>query len=471
MYHSHFRFRLCACTVPTTQAPVTEAPTTFSDPTNSTETTAVPTMTALTVAPTSAPTSTPVGDCEVLNFKFFEDVDDEELDILADGYTPGDVYLFNDNGIFVGEQQVGTSRGRCVVMEDLDVFENLYCTIEFVFGGGSLLVQGVFFELMAVGGTGCYADAHGWISLDDDPDDYTYGYTFRTDNNFTEACPDDSVRTNLLASPWMESGLTEDGLPTEEQVDWDGNGQSSAGDVTVFDTNAFVTATGLQAHLEGECMTLYDPTADRAGREFCTMSFYTEVDGDTLMVQGPFDNMVITSAVGCFYGVSGIVSGFSFDNGDHRYDLLLDDPDATVQDVACPGLNIFNETWTEPYGDLLVNYIFEPNDSENTTDYDKYTAGDTYVFDNKVISISNTATTGIISGRCVFLGQDESIYCSMVIEMMDDMGSIALQGDFDKDFDKMTVVGGSRCFQGLQGVVLNQGSEDGFLYHWTVTKY
>ena len=53
-------------------------------------------------------------------------------------------------------QEIGESQGRCIVLEDTTDFDNLYCTIEFIFGDNSIVFQGVFFELVAVAGTGCF---------------------------------------------------------------------------------------------------------------------------------------------------------------------------------------------------------------------------------------------------------------------------------------------------------------------------
>ena len=50
-------------------------------------------------APTHSPSNLPavnvtVGECEVLDYEFLEEVDDEQLDILDDGDSPGDVFFF-----------------------------------------------------------------------------------------------------------------------------------------------------------------------------------------------------------------------------------------------------------------------------------------------------------------------------------------------------------------------------------------
>ena len=134
-------------------------------------------------------------------------------------------------------------------------------------------------------------------------------------------------------------------------------------------------------------------------------------------------------------------------------------------------MNLFDNTWTEEYGDLLVNYMYHaPDDGDTASIFeiedDQKTPGDAYVFDNKVISVSTTDNSGILSGRCYFLANDSDLYCSIVIEMDNNIGSIAVQGDFDNG---MTVIGGSGCFRGLQGVLMANDDGSRFVYTWEVS--
>ena len=431
--------------------------------------TAIPTGTSTTtVAPTFVP------DCDMLNFTFVEQSNDVRLDMFLNGYGPGDVYLFEANDLFLGSRVVGTSRGRCIVLEDVDLTDNVYCTMEFRFFGQDetsssvLVVQGVLFELAAIAGTGCFAHVQGWMDLQENEQNQ-YGYTFNFHNE-TDYCPNS---TSLLTTPWLEA-LPTNGEASDTEIDWNGNGRFDAGDLVVFDANTFVTAGGAQGFLEGECMGLYDPVTDSVdpNRPFCVMTFYTEAEesDDILMVQGIYDNMVITTALGCFYGVSGIVSGSVLqDGGGYRYDLVLDDNSANnVTEPSCiESISLFNYIWTEDFGDLLVNYRFQPPPIASAVDdaYDEETPGDVIVFDKKIITVNSTDTVaiGVGSGRCVFLTRQDRMYCNMVFAL--ESGSIALQGDFSQ----MIVVGASGCFQGLQGVVYSNKTNTGFSYSWDVS--
>ena len=92
-----------------------------------------------------------------------------------------------------------------------------------------------------------------------------------------------------------------------------------------------------------------------AEKLFCTVSFLTGPDfRDILTAQGIFDNMVITGGIGCFYGISGTISGSVLEVG-FQYDLNLDDPDS-ASDISC-STGLFDEPWTEPFGDVFIDYL------------------------------------------------------------------------------------------------------------------
>lgn len=360
----------------------------------------------------------------------------EEVDLLGDGISPGDVYVFGGNDLYAGDRLVGESRGRCVLLEDLTVADNLYCTREFTFSNGSTVkVQGVLFEQVVVGGTGCYLGIQGGFAYGRESTGFSYEF-FPEDS--TEGCVNEQ---GVTASPWSEVG-------GRTAIDWDSN-TLSPGDVYVFDGNEFVTPSGINGFLEGECMILQD--ASDPNKSFCTMTFLTNTtEINILTVQGVFDNMVITSGVGCFYGATGTISGSLF-NQSAEYSLNFDAPDS-ASDESCPSITIFDELWEEPFGDFLVDYNGDGGAF----------GGDGYLFDNKVVTIPSTGQTASGAGRCLFLDTSGTIYCSIIYTLEE--GTIAAQGYFDD----MAIVGATGCFRGLEGTVSASETETGFFYTWSI---
>ena len=239
-----------------------------------------------------------------------------------------------------------------------------------------------------MGGTGCFAGKTGVVTTGTSEDDE---FTYEID--LLEEVPDDCP-DSLFAMPWVE---TYDGL----FVDWDANG-NSPGDVFVFDTNELVTGGGINGFVEGECMFLEELSLEKL---FCTITYWFDESEDRLLAMGLFDEMVIVGGTGCFLGASGTVSGFDPDDGTLEYTVSLDDPDS-ASDSACVD-GIFDDTWSEPFGDTFVDY--------NGIDDDTFgeTPGDIYVFDNKVVTIplpGGASTEGTMAGRCFSMPSDDDLF-------------------------------------------------------------
>ena len=168
-------------------------------------------------------------------------------------------------------------------------------------------------------------------------------------------------------------------------------------------------------------------------------------------MQGRYDNMVITSGQGCFFGTTGSLSGSATDNG-YMYELDFSTPSTCTE-------GLFDDPWTEAFGDAFVDYLFDP-DAED----DEGSPGDAYVFENKVFTIPSTGGTGLLAGRCFILPDDDAeTYCNIVFTI-DGEGSIVTQGFFNR----LIIVGGSGCFQGLSGSAEVDENDNGFLYSWTL---
>ena len=127
---------------------------------------------------------------------------------------------------------------------------------------------------------------------------------------------------------------------------------SSSGDVFIFDTNEVVAPDGTTGFLEGECMYLEEISGDKL---FCTITFAFDGISSKLLVSGLYDSMVINGGTGCFFGLKGTVSGS--DTGDGvslEYSFTLDAEDSALE-ASCEA-GIFENPWTEGFGDTLVDY-------------------------------------------------------------------------------------------------------------------
>ena len=397
-------------------------------------------QTSTTFVPTASPSNR--DSFSYLGLLLNTDVNGIQIDILDDGYSPGDVFVFEESNIFSSElgDFVGTTTGRCIVLEEYieNEDENRYCIMEFNFEDGSVKLQGILFELFVVGGTGFYEGIQGALLLTSLSPSRAGFQFFPGDGS--DLC---SVPESRFSGPWIEEA-------GNAYVDWDNN-LNSPGDVFVFDNNIFRTAAQTEGITEGECMVLQDIESDKT---FCTMTFLTGPDfTDIIMAQGVFDNMIVTAGFGCFAGVSGSISGRTIAGGDFQYDLAFDD-DNSSNDLSCPSSNFFDQPWTEPFGDILVTY-------DESTDF---APGNGFVFDNKLITARATGETGILAGRIIFSDKGAYPHGSMVFTF--DAGQIAVQGPFSRE---MTIVGGNGCFRGLQGTVQGDEFDDGFEYTWSIT--
>eukprot|EP00977_Amphora_coffeiformis_P001076 scaffold222_cov175-Amphora_coffeaeformis.AAC.21 len=380
-----------------------------------------------TVSPTLAP-----DDCLRLDNVIFEEQNDSELDLLG-GTESGDVYVFASNTLSTIGYEDGLSAGRCVTLPDPNVINNLYCSIIFQFPEGEIVFAGVFENINALAGTGCFSGltANVEVGADRDADAFTYSLI---------EVPDTSPNcdADLLQSPWLqEAGYV--------YVDWDSNGLSP-GDTFVFDQQEVVTSSG-EGVLEGECMILEDASEEKA---FCLMTF--TFGNDALHTMGVYDDMVITGGFGCFAGISGRMQG-QVNGPSHQIQLVLDG-DESSQGSLCP-TDIFDNAWIEEFGETSVDY-------DGLGDG----LGDAYVYDNKQVAIqtSDGEITGVLAGRCFFLeDRATDTFCNTVITLQ--QGSIALQGFYEN----MYIVGASGCFQGLTGAVAGGDNEFGFTYTFDVS--
>ena len=365
------------------------------------------------------------------------------IDLVPSGLSPGDFFLFGANDLTLDNQLVGLASGRCVVLPDLDIPDNYYCTMELNFDdiSSAIVLQGVFFELNVVSGTGCYQDLEG-LFIPVQQSSGQQAFDFIQESDFFTTCTDVEPH---IASPWIEPG----GGNGWEYADWDQNDRSP-GDIYAFDSSIFETALGMEGFLEGECMILVDTGVEK---RFCTMTFLTgEFADSVLLAQGLFDNMVIVGGSGCFDGMTGTIKGSALPGGGFQYDLDLDS-ESSRGGPSCT-LDIFEEIWAEDFGeDTVVEYV---------NDFDP---GVTFNFDNNPVSVPSRGDVGVISGRCVILNNVASSYCHIMFEL--DEGTSAVQGAFTQG---MTIVGGSGCFQGLKGSVVSLEESGNFLeYSWSIS--
>ena len=154
--------------------------------------------------------------------------------------------------------------------------------------------------------------------------------------------------------------------------------------------------------------------------------------------------MIIVSGTGCYFGITGAVSGTAVTGPVQQFQVSVDDGTG----LSCtPG--IFDNPWTEPFGDAYVDYVL--NDAEDD--------GEIYAYDSKPISIiisGGTELQGILAGRCFIAGG--SYYCSYVVDLPG--GAVAFRGFWEE----MTIIAGNGCYRGLTGTVGAEGISDGFMY-------
>lgn len=339
------------------------------------------------------------------------------IDITGDGFGgPGDLALwFNNTGEDGDGVLVASTSGRCTVLVT-PTQDNVYCTMDIFFSDlNAISLQGYYGELIVVGGTGCYSNFTGFVeaTLRDGT-----GYDYTIQRLVEEAC--ERVYENPLTQTF-----------DEEIIDWDSNG-SSPGDFVVFDNNTIVSANGNTAFVEGECTILVSET-------YCLITIYALQD--VLTAQGPADRMVITGAVGCFFGLTGSV-------------ITIGNERTIVPDTVDPGTTLaclddyFSMKWvlTSPTT-VLADYDDDGSPS----------IGDIVVFDGQQVQIPSASSVAIMAGRCSVNsvsfgenGDEPLLYCSMVLEL--DSGSIVLQGELE--FGLMIIVGGNGCFSEISGYVL-----------------
>lgn len=208
----------------------------------------------------------------------------------------------------------------------------------------------------------------------------------------------------------------------------------------------------MDGFIEGECMVLRNNTLSME-ETYCTMTLITgPIVGDVITVQGLFNNMVVTGSLGCFFGVSGTITGAILNDG-FSYTLNFD-ADGSANHASCD-VSIFDEVWTEKVDDVFVDYL---GDGES--------AGDVYLVDSKSINIAGDANAAVLAGSCIFTEDAKDLYCNLVFTL--DNGSIALQGYWFSR--KMSIVGGSGCYGEIAGFV--KGFENtvtnNYEYTWTL---
>ena len=268
-----------------------------------------------------------------------------------------------------------------------------------------------------LGGDGCYAGISGDVEVD--PVDFVgFQYDLNIEDQAPRRCPDTET---IFDNPWIEA--FEDTF-----LDIDRSGNGTVGDIIVFDSNEFVAGTesGLIA---GECILT------PSGESFCSITY--EFDDGTIEATGPDRSLVITGGTGCFYGISGTISGSLTSPTTYEHTVMIDDD--STSNVECTA-GVFDTAWIEQGEDFFVDF-----DRNNAT-----SPGDLFVFGSHEVRVGGTGLVGLSHGKCsvlVFDGTDDDIFCSITFEFEE--GTIAAQG-FVTD---MIITGASGCFRGLQGNV------------------
>lgn len=226
---------------------------------------------------------------------------------------PGDVYIFDNNPVFVPGGMVGLISGECTVLPGAN--QDTYCTISYEFLEGTITVQGAFFRVMSItGATGCFTGISGLVEgagVDgDSSSDYYLSYLFTVDGIADQEldCTED-----IFDYPWFEVGQ-------DQYIDYDRDSRVSPGDMFVFDGHdVFVTALGVDAVAAGRCIVIEE--AQTNNNSFCSIIF--AFGNGELIIQGFFNDLTIVAGSGCFEGTQGKVQ-VSTSGNFFEYNFFID---------------------------------------------------------------------------------------------------------------------------------------------------
>ena len=479
----------------TTSEPPSTAPslTPSTAPSLSTQPSSAP---SLSTQPSIAPSPPPP--CAFLDDFVYEWRSNTTFDYLnlisqQPDYSPGDTLVF-DNHLLTKSSStstttttmdaIGTSMGRCVVLQDAETPYNEYCNVFFTFPeAGTLYVAGILGrqQLVALHGTGCFVNTTAvvvtqveeesslatqsttanetWtnylafqfkssaVSTEAIAANVTDYYNNTTNSTFQmdeeEECMEMRSPPSASSSADTEEDTVVEWFHTlgDQAIDWNSNG-ASVGDLFVFDRDIVHTRQegggGINGILEGECMFLQTVNVNHL---YCTMTFLMGNNNDDLLVvEGPFQEMAILGGTGCFQDASGVVSGSYPSSPIAQYNIAFDDEYAWDTNTSCPE-GIFDTVWILP----TATYTLVDYGQDGRAD-----PGDAYVFDNMPVTIpwgNQTALQGTMAGRC-FVVAEEKEYCTYIMNIPG--GLIAFRGIQQ---DTLTAIAGSGCYQSLAGTV------------------
>eukprot|EP00977_Amphora_coffeiformis_P001447 scaffold294_cov221-Amphora_coffeaeformis.AAC.3 len=236
--------------------------------------------------------------------------------------------------------------------------------------------------------------------------------------------------------------ISDDGVTDVDQSE-----TLSPGDIFVFDNNVTVLGSDLQGAVFGRCVVLEDLLNN--GNTLCALNF--DLPDGRISLQGVFFNkMTIVASSGCYLGLEGSVDGFTNETGIY---YPFEVADTENPPVDCPAS--FLAAWVEEAGDTFI----DADQSELAS------SGDYVVFDGNVLQAGEF--NGTTAGVCVLLPTQaaDNTYCQITYEF--EQGSVSVQGVFGT----LVIVGGTGCFQGVQGSINAAQLTDGnFQYTPTFTE-
>ena len=354
-----------------------------------------------------------------------EDNNDIFVDIDGGGVlSTGDIFVFDRSNLTTPGFPRGYTSGHCVVLEDVNRMDNVYCTMNFDFPEGSIALQGVFLSTTVVGGTECYADLHG--SASPRLERGTFIHRISKDNG--RDCPSEWWNTT-----WFEKA-------GDTFVDTDRSRSATPGDMFCFDGNDI--SVGSQndetvGTVAGVCFIMPQVDEDT----FCLVSFTFASNNarrmGTLTAMGLFSSMTITGGTGCFVGLTGRIGGGSHTNG-FAYTLTIDDDE--IHSNCTKG--ILDEQWVEIGNDIFIDFNGDKTASP----------GEIYLIENHTIRAG--PLLGNATGHCVVLDGSTERYCRLTF--LFEEGTLAVIGFFSQ----MVIVGASGCFHDFQNGVMRGSDEE-----------
>mmetsp|Transcript_19385 Transcript_19385/g.36604 ORF Transcript_19385/g.36604 Transcript_19385/m.36604 type:complete len:982 (-) Transcript_19385:77-3022(-) len=208
--------------------------------------------------------------------------------------------IFVDSTIGVdletGGGPYGTVLGVCTFVNS-DETTPPFCNMEFGFEKGTITVAGPLDSMVITATTGCFLGLSGVVNGFQDVTGIML-YQVRIDIGSDTDIPD-------IVCPTFDTPLFEDDPGEVYDTTEDGFGP---GDMSLLDGHQVLVPGFSNAIASGFCTALKDSVV-----AYCSIAF--KFEGGSIVVQGPFESMMVVGGSGCFGGLEGTFHGSKIDGG------------------------------------------------------------------------------------------------------------------------------------------------------------